>query len=48
MLHIVDDAAHGAENAGERWADKTDGYENQKNVIAKAERSFHGEGVFSN
>jgi len=47
MLHIVDDAAHGAENAGERGAGKTDCYEKQKDAIAKTEKSLHGEGVFS-
>jgi hypothetical protein len=47
MLHIVDHSAHGAENAGEGWTDKTDGYEKQKDAIAKSEKSLHGEGVFS-
>jgi hypothetical protein len=30
MLHVVDDPAHGAENAGECRAGKTNGYEKQK------------------
>jgi hypothetical protein len=47
MLHVVDDSAHGAENAGECRAGKTNGYEKQKYVIAKTEKSLHGEGVFS-
>jgi len=47
VLHIVDDASHSAENTGECGADKTDDYEEQNDVIAKTERSLHGEGVFS-
>jgi hypothetical protein len=47
MLHVVDDPAHGAENAGECRAGKTNGYEKQKYAIAKIEKSLHGEGVFS-
>jgi len=47
MLYIVDDAAHSAENAGERGADKTDGCEKQKDVIARAGKSLQGQGVFS-
>jgi N-acetylmuramoyl-L-alanine amidase len=48
MLRIVYDAAHGAENAGECGTNKTGYYEKPKDVIAKAEKSLHGEGVFSN
>ncbi|HMH80799.1 MAG TPA: hypothetical protein VK514_11285 [Candidatus Acidoferrum sp.] len=48
MLHVVDDPAHGAENAGECRAGKTNRYEKQKYAIAKTEKSLHGEGVFSN
>jgi hypothetical protein len=47
MLHVVDDPAHGAENAGECRAGKTNGYEKQKYVIAKTEKSLHGDGVCS-
>jgi hypothetical protein len=48
MLHVVDDPAHGAENAGECRKGKTNGYGKQKYVIAKTKKSLHSEGVFSN
>ncbi len=41
MLHIVNDAAHRAENAGERWADNTYRQEQREKAITNIDVTLH-------